>query len=173
MGRELMRKKLKKEGKKIEKEEIVIENPIKKLVITIGVLLLTFTLIYLISALFITKELDWFSKDKDEETSDTSSANAILASSIFKQNDEEYYVYFYDFNEKNSAITNTVNYIQSNTVYIVNTSDAMNAKYVSDTSNRDATSLDELQVIPGTLIKITGDTITEYYEKNEILDKFN
>ena len=49
----------------------------------------------------------------------------------------------------------------------------MNAKYVSDNSNRSATSLEDLQVVPGTLIKISGDTITEYYEKNEILDSFN
>ena len=135
-----------------------------------------FSIIYLISALFITKELDWFSKDKTNEKENSGISNSILASAIFKQREEEYYVYFYDFNEeeKNSEITKLVdNNLISDKVYKVNTKSAMNANYVGDTSNKEAKTLSDLRVVAPTLIKISGDTITEYYEKDEIINKLS
>ena len=177
MGRELRRKQAKKDGKSLEKVEIVETNQIKKYLMTIFIVIGILAIIYLISALFITKELDWFSKDK-ENTEEKSSGltNTILASAIFKQKEEEYYVYFYDFNEeeKDSAITALVNRnLSTSKVYKVDTSSAMNANYVGDASNRGAKNLDSLKVVPKTLIKITGDKITEYYEKDEITKKLS
>ena len=46
----------------------------------------------------------------------------------------------------------------------------MNSKYVSDETNKDAKNLEQLKVKAPTLIKITGETITEYYESNEIIN---
>ncbi len=166
MGRELRRKQAKKEGRSLEKVDLKENNQIKKYIINILALLGIFTLIYLISALFITKELDWFSK-KEDTTSNNSVSNTILATEIFKQSENSYYVYFYDFDEegKDSDITTLVNTnLSSDKVYKVNTKSALNINYVSDTSNKDAKTLDELKVINHTLIKITDDTITEYYE---------
>lgn len=175
MGRELRRKQAKKEGKSLEREKLAEVNQAKKLIIITISLVVVIGLIYLISALFITKELDWFSKKetKDETTTNTIS-NSILASSIFKQQEEEYYVYFYDFSEKENKITEIVNNKLSNDkVYKVDTSSALNSKYVSEESNKNAKTLEDLKVISSTLIKISGDTITEYYEKDEITNKLS
>lgn len=176
MGRELRRKQAKKEGKSLERTEIRENNQIKKYLFNIFVIVGVFSIIYLISALFITKELDWFSKDKTNETENSGISNSILASAIFKQSEEEYYVYFYDFNEeeKDSEITDLVdNNLIGNKVYKVDTESAMNANYVGDTSNKEAKTLSELKVIAPTLIKISDDTITEYYEKDEIINKLS
>ncbi len=168
MGRELRRKQAKREGKSLKNEEIKEEYNVKKIVITCVIVLVSIGLVYLISALFITKELDWFSKEEVKENT-SSVENSILASAIFKQKEDEYYVYFYDFNEDNNMYKNIVSSkLSSKKVYNVDTSSGLNSNYVSDVSNKKATGLDDLKVINDTVIKIVGDTIVEYYEKDEI-----
>ena len=168
MGRELRRKQAKREGKSLKNEEIKEEYNVKKIVITCVIVLVSIGLVYLISALFITKELDWFSKEEVKENT-SSVENSILASAIFKQKEDEYYVFFYDFNEDNNMYKNIVSSkLSSKKVYNVDTSSGLNSNYVSDVSNKKATGLDDLKVINDTVIKIVGDTIVEYYEKDEI-----
>ena len=168
MGRELRRKQAKREGKSLKNEEIKEEYNVKKIVITCVIVLVSIGLVYLISAVFITKELDWFSKEEVKENTN-SVENSILASAIFKQKEDEYYVYFYDFNEDNNMYKNIVSSkLSSKKVYNVDTSSGLNSNYVSDVSNKKATGLDDLKVVNDTVIKIVGDTIVEYYEKDEI-----
>lgn len=168
MGRELRRKQAKREGKSLKNEEIKEEYNVKKIVITCVIVLVSIGLVYLISALFITKELDWFSKEEVKENT-SGVENSILASAIFKQKEDEYYVYFYDFNEDNNMYKNIVSSkLSSKKVYNVDTSSGLNSNYVSDVSNKNATGLDGLKVVNDTVIKIVGDTIVEYYEKDEI-----
>lgn len=168
MGRELRRKQAKREGKSLKNEEIKEEYNVKKIVITCVIVLVSIGFVYLISALFITKELDWFSKEEVKENT-SSVGNSILASAIFKQKEDEYYVYFYDFNEDNNMYKNIVSSkLSSKKVYNVDTSSGLNSNYVSDVSNKKATGLDDLKVINDTVIKIVGDAIVEYYEKDEI-----
>ena len=168
MGRELRRKQAKREGKSLKNEEIKEEYNVKKIVITCVIVLVSIGFVYLISALFITKELDWFSKEEVKENT-SGVENSILASAIFKQKEDEYYVYFYDFNEDNNMYKNIVSSkLSSKKVYNVDTSSGLNSNYVSDVSNKKATGLDDLKVINDTVIKIVGDTIVEYYEKDEI-----
>ena len=168
MGRELRRKQAKREGKSLKNEEIKEEYNVKKIVITCVIVLVSIGLVYLISALFITKELDWFSKEEVKENT-SSVENSILASAIFKQKEDEYYVYFYDFNEDNNMYKNIVSSkLSSKKVYNVDTSSGLNSNYVSDVSNKKATGLDGLKVVNDTVIKIVGDAIVEYYEKDEI-----
>jgi hypothetical protein len=168
VGRELRRKQAKREGKMLKNEEIKEEYNVKKIVITCVIVLVSIGLVYLISALFITKELDWFSKKEVKENA-SSVENSILASAIFKQKEDEYYVYFYDFNEDNNMYKNIVSSkLSSKKVYNVDTSSGLNSNYVSDVSNKKATGLDDLKVINDTVIKIVGDTIVEYYERDEI-----
>lgn len=184
MGRELRRKQAKKEGKSLQKEEVEDKNLIRKLLIITFILVFIGSAIYLLSALFITKELDWINSDKSTKQSEAEEnsnnvSNSILASAIFKQSEEDYYVYFYDFDNVDSDndlenITSTVeNALSNHKVYKVDTGSALNSKYVSDSSNKNAKTLSELKVVSPTLIKITGDTITEYYEKNEIISKLS
>lgn len=168
MGRELRRKQAKREGKSLKNEDIKVEYNVKKIVITCVIVLVSIGLVYLISALFITKELDWFSKEEVKENT-SGVENSILASAIFKQKEDEYYVYFYDFNEDNNMYKNIVSSkLSSKKVYNVDTSSGLNSNYVSDVSNKKATGLDGLKVVNDTVIKIVGDTIVEYYEKDEI-----
>lgn len=171
MGRELRRKQAKKEGKSLKKEEIVEKSQISKLIKTVILLLVIIGAIYLISIIFITKEVDWF--EKDEETQQETVTNSILASRIFEQSEETYYVYFYDFNDEDTNITSVITSNVSEELYRVDTNSALNAKYVSEESNKKAKKLDDLKVKAPTLIKISGDTITEYYEDSEILNELN
>lgn len=171
MGRELRRKQAKKDGKSLERNNIEEKNQIKKLLKIVVLLILIIGLIYIISGLFITKELKWFSKSNSEEQH-SKITNSILASEIFKQTDQEYYVYFYDFNDENEEISNVVLGL-TNKVYKVDTSSALNSNYVlndSNTGSKNAKSLEELKVVNSTLIKIVEENITEYYENDEILN---
>lgn len=170
MGRELRRKQAKKEGKSLHKETVVEKNQIVILIRIIILLVFIFAIIYLLSSLFITKELDWFNKE-DSQTENRIPANSILASAIFKQPEEEYYVYFYDFNDEDSNIATAISSKLSGTkVYRVDTSSALNKKYVSEDSNREAKNLDELRVTIPTVIKINHEEIIAYYEKTEIIN---
>ena len=171
MGRELRRKQAKREGKSIQKEEIVEKNQIKQLISITIILVVIIGLIYLISALFVTKELDWFDKN-DDTTIPTLATNTILASEIFKQSEEEYYVYFYDYKDEDTDISSHItSKLSSSKVYKVDTNNGLNNKYVSEKSNKKAKNLDELKVKAPTLIKINGEKISAYYEGDEIKDK--
>ena len=173
MGRELKRKQAKKDKKPL-KEEIIKknENPyedIYKLLKTFGIILAVILLIYFFVALIITKEIDWFSND-EKQNEVTTVKNSILAKNTFMQKEEEYFVYFYDFDDENTSIATLISSKLSNSkVYKVNTNDAFNSNYVTDeaTGNSSATTIDDLKVINPTLIKISGDNIIEYYETKD------
>ena len=167
MGRELRRKQAKREGKSLQREVTEEKNQIKSLIIITIVLVVIIGLIYLLSALFVTKELDWF--ENDEKETETLATNTILASEIFKQTEEEYYVYFYDYNDEDDEIASAVsNKLSSAKVYKVDTGSALNNKYVSEESNKNAKKLEELKVKASTVIKISGEQIVAYYENDEI-----
>lgn len=171
MGRELRRKQAKRDGKSLEKENIENEQSIKKLIIIIVVVVLFGGLIYLLSALFVTKELDWFSKNNESEIKTDKSI--ILASQSFSQKESDYYVYFYDFNEKkeDADITNIVTSKITDALYKVDTTSSLNSNYVSENTNKKAKKLEDLKVKNHTLIKISADSISEYYEEDEISKK--
>ena len=174
MGRELRRKQAKKENKPL-KDEIIKknENPyddIYKLLKTFGIILALILIIYFLVAIVITKEIDWFSKDETNEETVNTVQNSILAKNTFMQVEEEYYVYFYEFGDENGSIATLVNSKLSNySVYRVNTKDALNSNFVTNEllGNSSAVSIDDLKVINPTLIKISGDTISEYYETKD------
>lgn len=168
MGRELRRKQAKKEGKSLKNENITEDYSLTKFVKVSVIVILSAVFLYLVSAIFITKEINLFGKNNTTNTTNQTVSNAILAKSIFNQSEESYYVYFYDFNESNNNINTIVSSkLSESKVYRVDTSSSFNSKYVSDTSNRSATTLDDLKVVKDTLIKIEGDAITMYLEGEE------
>ena len=177
MGRELRRKQAKKEGKPLtnfETKNTNEYNDIYKMLKTFGILLAIIIILYLFIAIVITKEIDWFRKDNDTNTTDTRVANSILAKNIFMQSEEEYYVYFYDFNKEEQEISNIVTKKLANSkVYRVDTSSALNTNYVGTESNKSAKTLEELKVVSPTVIKISGESIVEYYEADEIKNNLN
>lgn len=168
MGRELRRKQAKREGKSLKNEEVVEEYKTSNIIKLSIIVLLSLGVVYLLSALFLTKELDWFDKKEDTQETDVVK-NSILAKSAFSQSEEEYYVYFYSFKDEDSDIANIVSSkLSDSKVYRVNTASAMNSNYVSETSNKNAKTLDDLKVVPNTIVKISNGTIIKYYEKDEI-----
>ena len=170
MGRELRRKQAKREGKSLRNEETLESPSFKKGIITLLVVVVFGGLIYLMSALFVTKELNWFNKSTNTIIK---SSNVILAVEAFDQKEEEYYVYFYDFKEEDTDITSLVTNSITTGLYKVDTSSALNSNYVSEESNKNAKNIQELKVKEHTLIKVSGDTIVEYYEEEEIKSKYN
>ena len=130
------------------------------------VVIVIFALLFFGVSIFVTKEID---VNKNQESQETGNTDAILANSIFKQKEEEYYVYFYDFNNENTNIATTIiNRIPDSKVYYVDTSDILNKNFVvTEGSNKKATNLDELKVIKDTIIKINNDKIVGYYEGEE------
>jgi len=179
MGRELKRKQAKKEGKILKEEPIKKNedpyNDIYKLLKTFGVILAIVIGIHFFTALVITKEIEWFSKDDDIEEEKPTVVNSILAKNTFMQKEEEYYVYFYDFDEEDTNVTYLVNgMLSDNKVYKVNTTDAFNSNYVTEEAagNSSATSIDDLKVVTPTLIKISGGAIVEYYETSDVITNY-
>ena len=174
MGRELRRKQAKKQGKEINNEELKVEGinfkNLLKLIIISGII---FGVFYLATALFMTKELNWFDKEETTNTDTTPSVdNTILAKEALIQKEDTYYVYFYDYTDEVTSVTTSVDNI-SDKVYKVNTKDGFNSNYVSEETNKEATSIEELKVKALTLIKVVDGEIVEYYEgKEEINNTF-
>ena len=164
MGRELRRKEAKKSGKNLKEETVSQQTNWKKIVLTIGVVLLVLVILYFIFYI-------------NDTTVDSASnvANPILANAIFKQSEEVYYVYCYDFSDSDPNVGNTISSnLVDEKVYRVNTSDSMNSKYVSDNGNKNASKLEDLSIAKNTLIRIENDEITLYLNgSNEILSYYN
>ncbi len=164
MGREQKRRQQKKYVHKNNEEEVKMFTLSGFIRTVCGIVIILF-LSYFILAVFVTKEVDFKKKDNSSSSNETSSvSNQILASNIFKQKEETYYVYFYDFNDEDSKISSSINNV-SETVYRVNTASGFNSNYVTeDASNVNAKGLEDLKVKNPTLIKVTNDTIVSYYE---------
>ena len=176
MGRELRRKQSKIEGKSLKREiNNNDDNEVQNFVKISIILIILCVVIYLLIGIFITKEIKWFGNNSENDVVDTVSNN-IIASAIFKQKEEDYYVYFYNFEETNSNIESTIsNKLSDYKVYRVDTSSSLNQNYVSeDSSNPNAKNLEELKVKAPTLIKIINDQIASYYEtENGIINGLN
>lgn len=179
MGREQRRKEAKKNKTNIKEMNNDIDSGVETyslIKITIIVVALL-AILYLVLAIFVTKELD-LSTEKDK-TSETNSEqqninNAILASSTFKQSDETYYVFFYGFNdeEQQEIVNSVLNKLTDQKVYKVDTDSGLNKNYVSDISNPNVTSIDNLKVKSPTLIQISADKVSQYIEGKEKIEAY-
>lgn len=170
MGREFRRKEKKRNGQRdFVYDNGSVDSTVKAstlLKIILVVLVILFGLYYAV-AVFITKEIDVSgSKEEATSSSDTSSvSNKILASRVFEQSEDEYYVYFYDFSDEDDSVASAIGNVSDFKIYRVDTSSSLNSNYVSsDTGNSSATGLSDLKVINPTLIKVSGDGISLYLE---------
>ena len=170
MGREQRRREEKKNRNKkdIEENELLDTtiHGVTVLKVCFATILILFVLYYVL-AVFITKEIDISEKSDKADTSDTSSANVsdkIIAANIFRQSEETYYVYCYDFNEEDEGVAQAIGSAKEK-VYRVNTSEGLNSKYVTEApGNANASGLDNLKVSNPTLLVISADKIVGYYE---------
>ena len=163
MGRELKRKQAKREGKNVrEVQKKNYEEPLspKTFVIILATLVLFFVILYILTGLFITKELKWFDKDNDEEET-TEVENKILATDSLRQVEEDYYVYFYDPSDEDSDVTNAL-YSVSETVYRVDLSSDFNANFVGEPSGV-VEDINNLKVSNPTVIKVSSEKIVAFY----------
>ncbi len=175
MGREQRRKQAIKEGKSLKEIKRVEDNPyneVYRLLKTICIIAGVFLIIYLVIGLFVTKDIKWFSKDNADEIEEVE--NIILAKNTFRQEDTEYYVYFYDFKERDSNIeTYFINYLYDSKIYRVNINEALNSNFIKEESNLMTNSIEEFKVKEISLIKIeSGKVINAYEGKQAILEYF-
>ena len=176
MGREQRRKQQKNYKNVVESDDFnlfTVSGTVKTIVGLIVVLLLS----YFVLAFFVTKEIKFNNDGNSSNGSDSSSnvSNQILAANVFLQNEDSYYVYFYDFGNEDDRISSNINNITDYTVYRVNTESGFNSRFVtSDAGNSNAKGIDDLKVKAPTLIKVSNDTIVEYYEGvNNIMKAVN
>lgn len=178
MGRELKRKEAKKNKKQNNNKDIELNTNISMITLLklVSFIVIFLLVIYYLLAVFVTKEID-ISNKKDNETedsvnNDTTVSDKILATNIFNQKEDSYYVYFYDFNsDSEDDLTDIISKATSKKIYKVDTGSALNSKYVTkEKGNPNASNLDDLKVISNTLIEIENDKFIKYYEgKSDIM----
>jgi hypothetical protein len=160
-------KELRKQKREYNNEEE--KNVLNRFVMTIGIVLLALVLLYLFIGIFITKTIT-FGKGKDDVEETVAIDNStILASKIFEQKDDEYFVLVYDPNEKVEDLTNYISIYQGKSdaikLYKVDSTKKFNGDFiVTSDSNKNPTSYKELRIISPSLIKISSKSVVEYYE---------
>lgn len=168
MGRELKRKQAKRDGKNVkEVQKQNIDKPLSpKTFITILVVLLVFFIIlYILTGLFITKELKWFSNNSNDDKEVTTVANKILATDSLRQVEEVYYVYYYDTTDEDSEVSSTLLSLNEK-VYKVDLHDDFNSNFVGEPSGV-VDSINNLKVSNPTVIKVSSEKIVAFYNGKE------
>lgn len=166
MGRELRRKEAKRRGENVrEVQKKRAEKTItpKTLMVIMILLLVFFIVLYIITGLFVTKELKWFGKDNEETI--TEIENKILAVDTLKQSEDEYFVYYYDPKEEDTEIANSL-YGTIEKIYRVNLNDAFNSNYIGQPSGV-VDNIENLKVSNPTLIKVSFGKIVEFYSNTD------
>ena len=167
MDRKHALKELKKQKRNYNDDEE--KNFLSRFVMTIGIVLGALIVLYLFIGIFVTKTIS-FNNDKDEEENVVTIDNStILASQIFDQKEDEYYVLIYDPNDKVHDIEQFVSLYSSKedsiTLYKVDSSKKFNSNYIVEKdSNKTPTNYSELKIITPTLIKINSKNVVEYNE---------
>lgn len=169
MGRELKRKEAKRNGKdvkEVQKKHEEQVNTMKNFSIIMIVLIALFSLTYLLTGIFATKDIKLFSKSNTTSSETTTNIkNKILASDSLKQLEDEYYVYYYDSTKEDSEVTNIVNSL-SGITYRVDLHDDFNANFLGEPSGI-VSSIEDLKVSDPTVIKVSSSAIIAFYNGTE------
>ena len=164
MGRELRRKEAKRNGKNVrEVQKLNKEKPMtmKTFITIIETLIVFFIILYILTGIFITKDIKWFEKKDTTDTTENTISNKILGVDSLRQAEEEYYVYYYDTTNENSDINSIVNSL-SEKVYRVDLHDDFNSNLIGEPSGV-VSDISQLKVSDPTIIKVVSSTITEFY----------
>lgn len=167
MGRELKRKQAKREGKNVREVQKQNENkPLSPKVFTMILvgMLAFFICLYIITGVFITKDLKWFNNSGNANVNEGANIeNKILAVDSLRQMEEEYYVYFYDTSkEEDSEVSNLIS-SSSLKVYRVDLNDAFNSNFVGEPSGI-VSSIENLKVSNPTVIKVSSEKIVAFFD---------
>ena len=162
-----------KSSKKIQKniKQNVVkkkeEYPLKKQIINLTKAVVAIVLsVILISAVASIAQKEYILDKKEEKPT-----NEILAGQTFSRSDKDYYVAFYDF-EKEESLESKISNLQNTKIYKVDLTNAMNKQIISETSNKNATKSEELQINGTTLIEIKEGKIINYIEGYENITNY-
>ncbi len=153
------------------------EHSLKNIIKCIVIVLAIFGIMYLITLLILKKSsLDYISKEPEKTSIQYSE---ILVGTSFDKKDKEYLVLYYD---RSSDDAGTYEGFYSDykakdehlPIYYVDMSSTFNKQASSDSSNKDATSAEELKINGATLIRFVNNKIEDYFEgEEEIKNYFN
>ena len=140
---------------------------LKIIKILVGVLIFFF-LAYLLMGI-ITGEIKF---GKDKKTSTDIQYEEILAGTSLEQNSDDYYVVYYDFNDKYSLVSTFVSTLSSNNkVYKVDLSKKFNEEYIGEV-NINAKNINELKVSNPTLIRVKNKQIVKVVSGESSIKKY-
>lgn len=176
MGRELKRKENKRNGKKVRDAVIINDdnpmNEVYKLLKVLGIILVVLVIVYLLVGIFVTKEIS-FGGNKNSSSEVMMDADYLLASETFRQKEDKYYVYFYDFSDKNNDVESAItSKLSESRVYRVDIKSGFNSNFMSDTSNVKAQKKEELKINGVTLIVIENGKNVNYIEGSDNIVTF-
>ena len=167
MDRKQALKELKKQKREFNNEEE--KSFINRFMMTIGLVLLSLVVLYLFIGIFVTKSITFGKSNEEDPKEVTIDKSTILASQIFDQKEDEYYVLVYNPDDKVYDIGQFISLYTSKedsiTLYKVDSTKKFNSNYIVEKdSNKNPTNLEELKIISPTLIKISSKNVTEYHE---------
>lgn len=163
MGRELKRKQAKRDGKNVrEAQKKSQDKPLslKTFIIIMVVLIVFFIILYLLTGIFVTKEIKWFNNDSKVDNI-VEVNNKILATDSLRQVEEEYYVYYYDTTDEDNEVSSLLSSL-SDEVYRVDLHDDFNSNFIGEPSGI-VENINDLKVTNPTLIKVSSEKIVEFY----------
>ena len=174
MAKKKKNNKRKVQTKKVEVEESEKFNLQDKLFVVFCIVMF-FVAFYVLTLYITNKHTDSSSSDTTTTESNTSYQEIILGRS-FSMSEKEYYVIYYDSSDEeiSSTCSEIVTNYRSNhetKLYFVDMHSAFNSQYVSEESNPDATSAEELLINGPTVIKVVDKAIAEYVEGIDSIQK--
>jgi len=166
MDRKHALKEIKKQKRDYNEDEE--KSIVSRFVMTIGLVLVALVALYLFVGIFITKTITFKEKKEEKETVNIDKTT-ILASQIFDQKEEEYFVLVYNPEDKVKNIEQFLSLYNSKSdsikVYKVDSSKKFNSNYiVEEDSNKNPSNYSELRIVSPSLIKINNKNVVEYYE---------
>lgn len=152
-------KQIKKE-EKIKKEELInsleTNESLKSIVLNLLGVLIVFLLFYFVTNMLVDTSPKF--NVKEEENISNIQYDEIIAGEIYNK-PGEFYVLFYDFSSYNKEYYDSLIEKSEKKVYKVDISKKFNKDFVSEKSNLNVESLNELKVSTTTLIKIENQKI--------------
>ena len=136
-----------------------LPSEVKKTIIIILVAVILLVGMYFLTTLILSKDVE-----EEKITENNIQYDEILAGESFNQNEDEYYVIYYDSTNKYSTVSSLISSYQLKggdiKLYSVDLSNGMNKKYITDGDivTSDASSL---RVKENTLLKFEDGKVTE------------
>ncbi len=150
------------------------DNELKKVIRCVVIVLVIFAVMYLLTILILKKSsTDYITK---EEETTSIQYSEILAGTSFSKKDNEYLVLFYDMSDGSSKYSSVASDYEAKEerlpIYYVDLSNVLNKSIVSEESNKNAESAEELKINGATLIKFNTEGIVDYIEGEETISNY-